>query len=485
MATTLLPETPLHPLGQEFQPQLQHQPQLIHTLQQSQPRQKHHLRPRPQPQPQRQFMFQLPSQGQSEIAQPTHSFSVWLSQQGMTPRFGQAVARYLGIRDLADLRACAEEPAVRAEFLDAARRFLPFASYVALRRLVKTVTPPQQQPPFSPEKEHVYPNNSINTFEEGDNREALFKREEERGTQMKRNKRGGIDFEGHEQDCNGEGGRDQGWTQQPLACSLLQAIVEMLTSLGQELLHSATTFSRLQPTLDTEERAPTPQDFPPGEEIMEDGVIVNAREGPTDALAACAENEENHNWDNEDFIDGYMQDSKAAVCPEDENHESMIKTESDLDQETGFPDALVGWVPEMAGWTAAEGNGWDREGERLGHEITSAVTISEWTPNKTGLSEQGQSSTFVSPSTIPAARPLPSGSRPKQKSRPAFMTSLHTGPGGRPKPFACILCGERFTHASGLSRHKRIHAEKPYKCEMCGKEFLLAYTLIRHSRMHT
>ncbi|XP_057682374.1 zinc finger protein 32-like isoform X1 [Corythoichthys intestinalis] len=55
------------------------------------------------------------------------------------------------------------------------------------------------------------------------------------------------------------------------------------------------------------------------------------------------------------------------------------------------------------------------------------------------------------------------------------------------KPFACELCGRRFTLRHNLRRHARGHAAggKPFRCGECGKGFTRALTLRTHRLIHT
>uniref|UniRef100_A0A4W3HQ34 Uncharacterized LOC103189828 n=1 Tax=Callorhinchus milii TaxID=7868 RepID=A0A4W3HQ34_CALMI len=52
--------------------------------------------------------------------------------------------------------------------------------------------------------------------------------------------------------------------------------------------------------------------------------------------------------------------------------------------------------------------------------------------------------------------------------------------------FLCLECGRRFTQASSLLRHRRVHTgERPFLCQVCGKGFIQASDLVKHSRVHS
>ena len=47
----------------------------------------------------------------------------------------------------------------------------------------------------------------------------------------------------------------------------------------------------------------------------------------------------------------------------------------------------------------------------------------------------------------------------------------------------CDVCEKRFTQASNLKRHMRIHTnERPYECDVCEKRFTTSSNLQRHVR---
>ncbi|XP_078473063.1 uncharacterized protein LOC144734654 [Lampetra planeri] len=127
---------------------------------------------------------------------PRADFPAWLSAQGMKLPFAQAMERELGIGDYEDLLACAEDAQVTLELLATARQRLPFALYAALRRVVKAAA-------------------------------AAGAAEDSSGSRRAREGMG----------C-----------ENPLALrDLLDMIVAMLQTLGQELLQSAHKFGSLDP----------------------------------------------------------------------------------------------------------------------------------------------------------------------------------------------------------------------------------------------
>jgi len=55
------------------------------------------------------------------------------------------------------------------------------------------------------------------------------------------------------------------------------------------------------------------------------------------------------------------------------------------------------------------------------------------------------------------------------------------------KPFVCEFgtCGKKFSQASNLIRHKRLHSgEKPYECLVCKKSFSSSSNLMQHKVVH-
>ncbi|XP_078728776.1 uncharacterized protein LOC144944476 isoform X2 [Lampetra fluviatilis] len=149
---------------------------------------------------------------------PRQDFPAWLAAHGVSLSVAEAVDRELGIGDYEAFLACAEQPHVRAEMFAAARERLPFAFYAVLRRLTEASSP-----------------------------------------------------KGHDGAGGGLQAAGNAAAFQPFLSGLLDAIVLMLNSLSQELLHSAERFSCLEPAL----YPVVPLDDGEGEHVPYPGTVVD------------------------------------------------------------------------------------------------------------------------------------------------------------------------------------------------------------------
>uniref|UniRef100_UPI00358ECCDB uncharacterized protein isoform X2 n=1 Tax=Myxine glutinosa TaxID=7769 RepID=UPI00358ECCDB len=459
----------------------------------------------------------------SNAPQPTRSFSAWLSQRGMAPRFGCAVARYLGIRDLADLRACAEEPTIRAEFLDAARQRLPFASYAALRRLVKTMAVPMLQSPIE------------TSLGQGEVR--------------------------------------------PLAPALLEAIVVTLSTLSQELLQAAHRFAALDPALDlgvdmgfTDVRdtdvdpacsnvLPDDGDVEEEEEMLEESSQVHCAPdmGFTQPVASANDKGDHSARSAAELLQNHPE--SKSKC--------RIKIHTDHGERTWSADTVCSWGavqvkrevngeadPQPVPEEVADGGANTRNG---GGDCIGSGDALEWKVDVDSRSCTMRARTFESTSsTLPAFcnesepnRPGHSNTSSHDPGRSSWAPGMPTaapfgpdmppasnilsgdascawdgiglpdrsgyvqqgrdwepglapGPSGPPtvlqlqtcampmpvatgelKRHRCEECGLSFKRTQHLRDHRRRHTgERPFCCTHCGKAFAQYATLSRHRRRH-
>ena len=64
--------------------------------------------------------------------------------------------------------------------------------------------------------------------------------------------------------------------------------------------------------------------------------------------------------------------------------------------------------------------------------------------------------------------------------------SVHPENSNNIKSYSCGFCDKKFSFASELKRHERVHTgEKPYSCQNCQKTFRHRHTLVIHERIHT
>ena len=64
--------------------------------------------------------------------------------------------------------------------------------------------------------------------------------------------------------------------------------------------------------------------------------------------------------------------------------------------------------------------------------------------------------------------------------------SVHPENSNNIKSYSCGFCDKKFSFASELKRHERVHTgEKPYDCKYCDKKFNQSHHLKDHERTHT
>ncbi|XP_061421303.1 uncharacterized protein LOC133350686 [Lethenteron reissneri] len=73
---------------------------------------------------------------EERLHSPHRGFPAWLGTRGLSPEIALAMDTELGIRDYEVLLACAEDLQVRSELFSVARERLPFGFYAVLRRVV-------------------------------------------------------------------------------------------------------------------------------------------------------------------------------------------------------------------------------------------------------------------------------------------------------------------------------------------------------------
>ncbi|XP_061415194.1 zinc finger protein 45-like isoform X1 [Lethenteron reissneri] len=411
---------------------------------------------------------------------PRQDFPAWLAAHGVSLSVAEAVDRELGIGDYEAFLACAEQPHVRAEMFAAARERLPFAFYAVLRRLTEASSP-----------------------------------------------------KGH--DGAGGGLQAAGNTAafQPFLSGLLDAIVLMLNSLSQELLHSAERFSCLEPalypvvSLDDGVASHLASDVA---EVVGDvsGSEVNHR-SPDPHSDIQQEHSLHHAWaTNGDKVERLFQNNveEKADLPQVGDCWSAIEESPCEVEET---DVNVTWREVKAERDDVR----DGETEATDEECFSVITrtTNQSAPTKLGYNgelhcvdhphredaayypyrrdtataaesydgqqvwQQHQQRLLAPPldghrcdSSEPGDgmdNAAPSGERRPDNSGGGSSAGRRDSPHSSTKPFGCRECGARFATKYNLRVHERRHTgERPFACEVCGRRFSRSYCLGRHKRCH-
>nr|XP_032822939.1 zinc finger and BTB domain-containing protein 24-like isoform X3 [Petromyzon marinus] len=360
---------------------------------------------------------------------PRQDFPAWLAAHGVSLSVAEAVDRELGIGDYEAFMACAEQPHVRAEMFAAARERLPFAFYAVLRRVTEASSP---------------------------------KRHDGAG--------GGLQAAGNTAAF------------QPFLSGLLDAIVLMLNSLSQELLHSAERFSCLEPAL-----------YP----------VVSLDDGVASHLASDVEKADlpqvGDCW-------SAIEESPCEVEETDVNVTwREVKAERDdvvRDGETEATDEeCFSVITRTTNQSAPTKLGYNGELHCVDHPHREDAAYYPYRRDTAAESYDGQQvwqQRLLAPpldghrcdSSEPGDgtdNAAPSGERRADNGGGGGGGSAgrRDSPHSSAKPFGCRECGARFATKYNLRVHERRHTgERPFACEVCGRRFSRSYCLGRHKRCH-
>ncbi|CAM9787249.1 unnamed protein product [Lampetra fluviatilis] len=428
-----------------------------------------------------------------ELPDPRSDFAAWLGAHGVkAPCFAEAVEREFGIGDYDDLMACAEDEQVTLELFAMARCRLPFALYAALRRVIKACVPALPQARAEQEAGvglrgllaiivATLSSLSQELLQSAHKFSALDPTLGQQwstgdgynGDAASPDSDGGVRLDGFVSPIPYEDNAVRIKTEDCKDEAVEEEVVE------EEELHGEGTFA---PVWD-------PAEFGA---VINDDYTVRGDEG-VDTM--CITKEDGHGSADDAEGDEALllrpppplsrsplpmttlpgPSSSLPPLPQPPLTRPPLSGPEAMHQQYMYVIQLMKSSAAGGGLDSGSGSGSSGGSIRPFAPSVKEAFASRWSAPDGGAAAGGGGEVTRGGGHLP----------PEKLTSPLLLPPPLGAPGVViRKPFVCQLCGEGFTHSSGLSRHKRIHTEKLYKCHECGKEFLLAYTLKRHRRVH-
>ncbi|XP_042200556.1 uncharacterized protein LOC103189828 [Callorhinchus milii] len=152
---------------------------------------------------------------------------------------------------------------------------------------------------------------------------------------------------------------------------------------------------------------------------------------------------------------------------------------------------LIEEIPDLSNWTnpvkiELETNEKIPDPSDWGSPLRDAPVTAQFLGMESTDSFVAESRDLEPPGVLDSGKGCVSGAGRVRGQEKVALRSLRMRVPSEPRRFLCLECGRRFTQASSLLRHRRVHTgERPFLCQVCGKGFIQASDLVNHSRVHS